>query len=325
MTPYFETPNGKLYHGDVLGVLATLPDESVHCCVTSPPYWSLRDYGVPGQIGLEKTPQEYVSKMVEVFREVRRVLRRDGTAWLNIGDTYARDGQKGDNSGWGKHADYLNGEPYPLHEREIPNGLKPKDMVGIPWRVAFALQTDGWYLRSDIIWNKPNPMPESVNDRPTKAHEYIFLLSKSQRYFYDAEAIKEDFADERMGNPNGGGNYAKQAFKLPWQGDQSGLAKGQWNTDKSHTGRNKRTVWTVATHPFPEAHFATFPTKLIEPCILAGCPKGGTVLDPFAGACTTWLVCHQYDRYFIGIELSEDYCRISRKRVEPIMKQRELF
>lgn len=264
----------KVIHGDCLYVLKTLPDNSVHCCVTSPPYWGLRDYGVDGQLGLEKTPEGYVEKMVEVFREVRRVLRDDGTLWLNLGDSFG----------------------FP----------KQKDLTGIPWRVAFALQADGWYLRSDIIWYKPNAMPESVKDRPTKAHEYIFLLSKSPRYYYDADAIREE-------------------AKTKWS-FRAGAAKPEKgdNKDRNDNGRrcivgagtkNKRTVWHVATRPFKGAHFAVFPPDLIEPCILAGCPEGGIVLDTFFGSGTTGVVASKLKRGFIGIELNPEYIEIAKTRL----------
>lgn len=297
----------EIKQGDCLDILRTMQDKTVHCCVTSPPYWGLRDYGVPGQLGLEPTPEEYVAKMVEVFREVRRVLRDEGTLWLNLGDSYAsgkpKDCTKPDLM-------WSNGQ-----SRLVP-GYKHKDLIGIPWRVAFALQTDGWYLRSDIIWSKPNPMPESVTDRPTKAHEYIFLLTKSERYFYDAEAIKEPavthLRDKRYGPESTGRNRDDE----PW--NQQGTLrphKGFKNLDTT-SGRNKRTVWTVATQPFPGAHFATFPPKLIEPCILAGCPAEGIVLDPFNGAGTTGMVVLRHGRKYIGIELNPEYVEMSRRRIE---------
>jgi DNA modification methylase len=329
-----------ILHGDALTMLKTLPDESVHCCVTSPPYWGLRDYGVDGQLGLEKTPEEYTEKMTAVFREVRRVLRPDGTLWLNLGDSYAaaRGGthQPAETLAGGRHGKTVNGERvnrgredgYSPTRNAGAIGLKHKDLIGIPWRVAFALQADGWYLRQDIIWHKSNPMPESVTDRCTKAHEYIFLMSKSQRYYYDAEAVKEPFADERrrkaareglqvqncagMGNPKGGGQYSVGSGR----NDNGALKTGKWNEDGKATGRNCRSVWTVATHPYKEAHFATFPPDLIEPCILAGCPEGGTVLDPFFGSGTTGLVCSRLNREYIGIELNEQYCKMAERRIE---------
>jgi DNA modification methylase len=258
------------YVGDVLQVLKQIPDESIHCVVTSPPYWGLRNYGVDGQIGLEKTPDEYVAKLVEVFREVRRVLRKDGTLWLNLGDSY--------NGSGGAGGDYNPGglrEGQPKYPGRKVGSLKPKDLVGIPWRVAFALQADGWYLRSDIIWAKPNAMPESVKDRPTKAHEYVFLLAKSKKYFYDADAIREPHV--RLWNEKNGGTFAG--------GKQSVLGgtkqhRGPYPLPNPF-GRNKRSVWIIPTEPFPDAHFATFPTALVEPCIKAGtsergcCPKCG--------------------------------------------------
>ena len=294
--------------GDCLTVLRErFAPESVQCCVTSPPYWGLRDYGCEGQLGREKTPEEYVSKMVEVFREVRRVLRNDGTLWLNLGDSYAREG--GNSAGVPRHWDGRASDPGGHHDKR-PNAskinLKPKDLVGIPWRVAFALQADGWYLRSDIIWHKPNPMPESVTDRPTKAHEYLFLLTKSERYYYDAEAIRED-----------GPTYIRKAsgyvgFNATHTGNNQ---KGGFaDRDTITEGRNKRTVWTVATSPYAEAHFATFPPKLIEPCILAGCPSGGLVLDPFAGSGTTIQVAQQLGRQGVGIELNPAYIVLAETR-----------
>ena len=263
-----------ILNGDVIDCLRSLPDACVQCVVTSPPYWGLRDYGVEGQIGLEPTPEEYVEKMVEVFREVRRVLRDDGTLWLNLGDSYANAG-----GAQQPHRDSCGGigkkgtrgtQPYHAagggFERPsaLSSGLKPKDLVGIPWRVAFALQADGWYLRSDIIWSKPNAMPESVTDRPTKSHEYVFLLAKQARYFYDAYAVRE--AQNRVG---GAGNRNYRA------GSENGReAEGQSNRPNP-AGRNRRTVWEIATQPTPEAHFATFPEALVEPCIKAGTSERG--------------------------------------------------
>jgi site-specific DNA-methyltransferase (adenine-specific) len=262
------TEKYELHHGDALAVLKTLPDESVHCCVTSPPYWGLRDYGCEGQMGLEQTPEEYVSKMVEVFREVRRALREDGTLWMNLGDSYAS-----------------------------------KQLVGIPWRVAFALQADGWYLRQDIIWHKPNPMPESVRDRCTKAHEYVFLLAKSERYFYDAKAVMQDGAGRETyyGSPR----YSKGSMRHD---------ADSYNAEKC-LKRNRRSVWTVTTKPFKGAHFAVMPPDLVEPCILAGCPEGGVVLDPFAGSGTVAAVAVRLRRKAIGIDLNPEYIEIARGRV----------
>jgi len=263
----------SLYCGDVLDVLAALSEQSVHCVVTSPPYWALRDYGVAGQIGLENTPEQYVAKMVEVFRGVWRVLRDEGTLWLNLGDSYSSSGS---GSGDGGRSTGLEGGLKTQaaarhgHKRRIPEYLKPKDLCGIPWRVAFALHADGWYLRSDIIWSKPNPMPESITDRPTKAHEYLFLLSKQPRYFYDAEAIREPV------KPSSG------KIRCPNYSHHAGVRLGAPTIQYGRiVGANKRSVWTVPSHPFPQAHFATFPPALIEPCILAGtsdegcCPECG--------------------------------------------------
>jgi DNA modification methylase len=293
----------KIYQGDVLKVLKTFPDESIHCCVTSPPYWGLRDYGVEGQLGLESTPEEYVANLVEVFREVKRVLRDDGTLWLNLGDSY--------NGSGGAGGDYSKGglkEGQPKYPGRKVATLKPKDLVGIPWMVAFALRADGWYLRQDIIWHKPNPMPESVTDRCTKAHEYIFLLSKNRKYHYDNEAIREPYQSKKE-KPR---NKAAEGYNNSYVG-------GRWSEgvrDYYSAGkRNKRSVWTVTTKPFREAHFATFPPDLIEPCILAGCPEGGIVLDPFMGSGTTAVVALKHNRNYIGIELNPEYIKIAEKRI----------
>jgi DNA modification methylase len=296
-----------------------MPGGSANCCVTSPPYWGLRDYGVDGQIGLERTPDEYVGKLVAVFREVRRVLRDDGTLWLNLGDGYNSNQGKGfdTNQDGGKRKQAAASPKLPR-----PPGLKPKDLVGIPWMVAFALRADGWYLRQDIIWHKPNPMPESVTDRCTKAHEYIFLLSKSKRYHYAADAIKEPLApDTNARYTRGRSNHHKWADGGP--GNQT-IAKGfshMLGVDQKAAAagdlvecRNKRSVWTVASKPYGGAHFATFPPKLIEPCILAGCPAGGVVLDPFAGSGTTGLVAERNGRNSILIELNPKYVEMAKRR-----------
>jgi DNA modification methylase len=299
--------------GDCIEVMRGLPDcLQVHTCVTSPPYFGLRDYGHAGQIGLEPTPDEYVAKMVEVFREVRRVLRDDGTVWLNLGDSYANNGVADPSSVGGFTGERIRaGKKGTMDSRprKIPEGLKQKDLIGIPWRVAFALQADGWYLRSDIIWHKPNPMPESVTDRPTKAHEYIFLLSKSPRYYYDAAAIYEPAVSE---GPRGW-NLLNDTEKGPNGGNDRW--RGERALDWAEKGRNRRTVWTVATMPFSGAHFATFPPALIEPCILAGCPGGGTVLDPFGGAGTTGLVADRLQRNALLIELNPEYAEMAKHRI----------
>lgn len=294
----------RILIGDALARLRELPDESVHCCVTSPPYWGLRDYDVEGQVGLEDTPEAYVARLVEVFAEVRRVLRVDGTCWVNLGDSYAREPAKG---GSGTPNGRNLAEMGFTGAKPVPSGLKPKDLVGIPWRVAFALQADGWWLRSDIIWHKPNPMPESVTDRPTKAHEYVFLLTKSERYAYDAGAIAEKTShvgltwDER---------------KEIGEGGRRGFAQnGPSNIGGANGTRNARTVWPIATQPFPGSHFATMPPALAERCILAGCPKGGTVLDPFGGAGTTGLVADRLQRDAVLIELNAVYAEMARARI----------
>ena len=295
----------QLYQGDALETLKQMEDESVHCCVTSPPYWGLRDYGVEGQLGLESTPEEYVENMVKVFREVKRVLRDDGTLWLNLGDSYAGSGR----GPTGRNGIGNQEKRQGFHSPKvvIPTGLKPKDLIGIPWMVAFALRADGWYLRQDIIWHKPNPMPESVKDRCTKAHEYIFLLTKSQKYFYDSEAIKE-----KSNYPGQGGAAIGHVTH-----SQPGARRLSVTENLKIRGekRNKRSVWTVTTKPFKEAHFAVFPPKLPEICIKAGCPEGGTVLDPFAGAGTTLWVAEQLGVNSIGIELNPEYCEIIRRRM----------
>jgi DNA modification methylase len=301
--------------GDNRQRLAELPDRSVHCCVTSPPYFGLRDYGHDGQIGLEPTPDEFVGALMDVFREVRRVLRDDGTVWLNLGDSYGTGaGRKDtDEASLARRAGLFGtGTGAGTGPREfIPmrNPYKPKDLLGIPWMVAFALRADGWYLRSDIIWAKPNPMPESVTDRPTKGHEYLFLLSKQATYFYDADAIRERHVKPAPVDGPESGTYADGSGRM----DSGKHVGGGLLTRQS--ARNKRSVWTVATQPYAGAHFATFPPKLIEPCILAGCPEGGTVLDPFAGAGTTGLVSLRRGRSFVGIELNPAYAEMARERI----------
>jgi DNA modification methylase len=307
----------EILNGDCIEMMKTLPSRSVNCCVTSPPYFGLRDYGHEGQIGLEETPDAFVQKMVEVFSEVKRVLRDDGTLWLNLGDSYAsfRDGKATPDSSRGDD----NGTLVPKGSAKNrmsatfrATAIKHKDLIGIPWRVAFALQADGWYLRQDIIWHKPNPMPESVTDRCTKAHEYIFLLSKSARYFYDAEAIKEPSASSsiaRLSQPN--------------LESQVGSARvpGKTNGNMKAVGgemRNPRSVWTVNTQPYKGAHFATFPLNLIRPCILAGCPTGGTVLDPFGGSGTTGQVAMEEGRKSILCELNPEYVQLMNQRLNGV-------
>lgn len=284
-----------------------IADNSVQTCITSPPYFGLRDYGMAGQLGLENTPAEYVAKMVEVFRGVRRVLREDGTLWLNLGDSYAtnRGYQVPSTKGGPKHS---GSQAAGGKGSAVPDGLKPKDLLGVPWRVAFALQADGWYLRQDIVWQKPNPMPESVRDRCTKAHEYIFLLSKSERYYFDADAIKEPAQNWGLRDRS---NFRNGTTDLKLK--QNGLIGKH---DEENPTRNKRSVWTVTTKPFKGAHFATFPIALIEPCVLAGSKPGDTVLDPFGGAGTTALAAMKHGRNAVLCELNPEYIGIARARIE---------
>ena len=388
MKPYYEDNQATIYNGDCRDVLARLPDESVHCVVTSPPYWGLRNYGTEpsvwggdsacehvwvdatyvirsndnkgnrgtekqrtnvgtigrekpvenafcslcgawqGSLGLEPTPELYIEHLTLVFMEVWRALKPDGTLWLNLGDSYV--GGKGQSGSQG--AEYQEGRN--KNQRSLNKGyqtlggskqtkpsdnraalkisnLKPKDLVGIPWMAAFALRSAGWYLRSDIIRSKPSPMPESVGDRPTKAHEYIFLLTKSAKYYYDADAIKERAATPMDSKSKGGFGSLNGKRSSREYAHTNNIGKA-W--DKSEY-RNRRSVWTVPTRPYPDAHFATFPPDLIKPCILAGCPAGGTVLDPFAGSGTTGFVARKNNCRFIGIELNDDYCRLIAKRL----------
>lgn len=310
--PYYEEAGIVIFNADCREALAHLKENSAHCCVTSPPYFGLRDYGNTAQIGLEKTPDEYVAELVKVFREVRRVLRDDGTLWLNLGDSYAgsnkgvmADGSIVGGSKQKTSAGTMTGSISKVGKLE---GLKPKDLIGIPWRVAFALQADGWYLRQDIIWNKPNPMPESVTDRCTKAHEYIFLLSKSARYYFDSKAVAEPLA---------AGSDVEYRQKLRQGKSYDAKEPYQKNFPASFNlkTRNRRSVWTVATQPYSGAHFATFPPELIKPCIQAGCPSGGVVLDPFAGSGTTLQVARASGCDGIGIELNSEYCQLIKKRL----------
>lgn len=330
----------QCHFGDCLETMRRMPDGLVQTCVTSPPYYGLRDYGHDGQIGLETTPDQYIAKLVEVFSEVKRVLKDDGTLWLNIGDSYAAN--RGYQVPDGKVGDVGNSK-----SSKVPNGCKPKDLIGIPWMLAFALRADGWYLRQEIIWAKPNPMPESVADRCTKSHESIFLMAKSERYYFDAGAIKESANLTGKGNANGfrGGAYCNNAtFDNAAGGNRTsigndsrsrrdsfkrevgkrtvaipGQTTGTHRPDRDESDwdietRNKRSVWTVATTPYSGAHFATFPPKLIEPCILAGAPAGGVVLDCFFGSGTTGQVAQQLGRQYIGCELNPAYKSLQDER-----------
>jgi len=315
----------KIHCGDALAVLGTMPDKMVQCIVTSPPYYGLRDYGHAGQLGLEETPDAYVANMVAVFREARRVLKDDGVLWLNLGDSYCANATGSVTA----KSTLLGGKSTQIEAGKRPNktgdGLKPKDLIGIPWMVAFALRADGWYLRQEIIWSKPNAMPESVKDRCGKSHEHIFLLSKSDRYFFDYKAIQEPSV--RAGDMQTfGGKKARDAQKNG--GDERNGhrsdANSQWGKQVT-TGetRNKRSVWTVPTAPYKHAHFAVFPPNLIRPCILAGSREGDIVMDTFAGSGTTWQVCLQHERKFVGIELNQGYIDLAEERVRPY--QNSLF
>ncbi|WXJ84384.1 Modification methylase RsrI [Moorella thermoacetica] len=315
----------KFYLGDALEVLKGLPADSVNCCVTSPPYWGLRDYGMEGQVGGEDTPEKYIARLVGIFSEVRRVLRPDGTLWLNLGDCYASPGKEGKWDEKRRQKDTGRRLYHMQANRGRVPGLKNKDLVGIPWAVAFALRNAGWYLRSDIIWYKPNAMPESVADRPTKAHEYLFLLSKSERYYYDYQAIQEDAVSGDPNSPRG----SAAVIGIPHNGrrkqDEAGNRRYTgFNTRyQPREKRNKRSVWIVPTKPFPEAHFAVYPLDLIKPCILAGCPPGGTVLDPFGGSGTTSLAAKQLGRNSIYIDLNPAYLEMAVKRMQ--FEVQELF
>jgi len=350
----------EIIQGDCLEKLKEIDDESIQCCVTSPPYWGLRDYGtasweggdagcdhqyqkggrnpetagkqltnagtifsqyehtcpkcganrVDDQLGLEETPELYVEKMVKVFREVRRVLKPDGTLWLNLGDSYNGSGKGGDSEKMYAKRHTQFGEICDIRKHGVPTrikSLKPKDLCGIPWRVAFALQQDGWWLRQDIIWHKPNPMPESVQDRCTKSHEYIFLMTKSARYYYDHEAIKEPSLDPTDN---------RAAREKKYETGEKHISRLNPNTAKTYSMANKRSVWTVPTKPFKGAHFAVFPPELIKPCILAGSKEKDIVLDPFAGSGTALIVAKKYGRQYIGIELNPDYIEMAEKRLK---------
>ena len=328
----------QIIEGDCIEGMRRLEGQSVNCVVTSPPYFGLRDYGHDGQIGLEASPDAFVAKLVDVFREVRRVLRDDGTVWLNMGDSYASSTKGSGGKNGNLNTPTGNKEPaYFSHPRKFKHDVKDKDLLGIPWRVAFALQADGWYLRQDIIWHKPNPMPESVRDRCTKAHEYIFLLSKSERYYFDSEAMQEPTAKGAAGSefhtgktgahqlgrastkPRTAGNKSHK-YVTAYDGsdtEEHRTKAGLMNfADTPWETRNRRSVWTVATKPYKGAHFATFPPDLIRPCILAGCPKDGTVLDPFGGSGTTALVALEEGRKAVLCELNTDYIAQAHKRIE---------
>jgi len=327
----------RVITGDCRTVLRELPDESVNCCVTSPPYWGLRNYGHADQIGQEETPEAYVETMREVFAEVWRVMREDGTLWLNIGDSYSGSG-KGGNPGHSPHVKQRTNSGS-LSVRGVKrNGRKPKDLIGVPWLVAFALQRDGWYLRSDIIWHKPNCMPESVMDRPSRCHEYLFLLTKSERYYYDHAAIKEPCSEsfqndgrwktgptdknEKSGYAESGAQNPKSVHRIFKKQNGHGRRHAgfneRWDANEANGTapmmRNKRDVWTISPANYPQAHFATYPPALIKPCILAGCPARGVVLDPFGGSGTTGAVALELGRRAVLVELNPDYTKLINER-----------
>lgn len=360
LDPVLAGENFRVFNGNCIDVLKTLPEKSINCCVTSPPYWGLRDYGtaqweggdpncehtismptkwndpkrgtsvlrpevanrggdssachlcgalrIDEQIGLEQSPEDYISSLVSVFREVHRVLTDDGVLWLNLGDSYAGNNSRASNNG---RAGY--GNPREGVFTKTGDGLKPKDLVGIPWMAAFALRNDGWWLRQDIIWHKPNPMPESVTDRCTKAHEYIFMLTKSPRYYFDNEAIKQPVKQDWGTRDRTNGKYHNEGSGLT---PHSGLTK-------SYQKANKRSVWSVTTRPYKGSHFAVFPPELIEPCILAGCPEGGIVLDPFGGSGTTASVSLLNGRNAIAIELNPDYIPLIDTRINDALRVNE--
>jgi len=294
MKPYYKKDGITIYNGDCRDVLPLL-GQKFDCCITSPPYWGLRDYGHIDQIGQESTPDVYIAEMVDVYRKVREVLKDDGTVWLNLGDTYAADrggtAMPKETLAKAAKSDGSRGrlDGFNPHRHKASHGLKHKDLIGLPWRVALALQHEGWYLRQDIIWHKPNPMPESVKDRCTKSHEYLFLLSKSERYYFDAKSIREPTAEA-----------SRKMCQKP---------------EKMSGVRNRRSVWTIATRPFKAAHFATFPVELITPCVIAGSRDGGCILDPFMGSGTTLVAAREHGRTAVGVELNEEYCEIAANRL----------
>lgn len=362
--PYYQDNYATQYQGHVLNILPQLQPESIQCCVTSPPYWGLRDYGLPpqiwddpggcehewdikeikwhsgtnagekqktvkgafhndhfantafcfhcnawrGSLGLEPTPELYIQHIVQIFREIKRVIRKDGTLWLNMGDSYASQPASTGIS-------YRRDRAAVVPRGRNLNGLKAKDLCGIPWRVALALQADGWWLRSDIIWSKPNPMPESVTDRPTRAHEYVFLLTRSAKYFYDADAVREkaDYDGRRDTVMKGSPKYEADIYPDQQPNTLASAGHERWphKTGDGERGRNLRSVWTIPTQPYPKAHFAVFPEKLVETCILAGTKKGDTVLDPFSGRGTVLTVAKRMFRKAVGIDLKAEYCDMS--------------
>lgn len=306
----------KIYCGNCIDILETFPDRSIDCCITSPPYYGLRDYGVNGQIGNEDTPEQYIENLVIVFEEVKRILKDDGVLWLNIGDSWAGSNQGAGTKNLSKKQSSNHGTNYMIaktHKSKLSklNGYKPKDLIGIPWMAAFALRENGWYLRQDIIWAKGNPMPESVKDRCTKSHEYVFLLSKSRKYYFDYMSIKEPAVTQPKARDKN-----KEGYQADYpKGDRFSSGERVYGADGM---RNKRDVWNVNIKPCKEAHFATFPDTLIEPCVLAGCPECGIILDPFMGSGTTGLVARRHNRNYVGIELNPDYVQIAENRISSV-------
>ena len=319
----------KVYLGDSLEIIKNFPDESIDCVVTSPPYYGLRDYGVAGQIGLEYTPSQYIERLVSLFREIRRCLKKDGTIWVNIGDSYnnTAPGNKNPHGFSQNRPSYTNYETKKMREKKLVNGIKQKDLIGIPWMLAFALRADGWYLRQDIIWHKPNPMPESVTDRCTKSHEYIFLFSKNEKYYFDYEAIMEPCSEKQTEHYIGKNYYGngtkkerthEQGYSQKENGghrDNSGGFDCEMSIKDGVVVRNKRDVWNVPVRPNKESHFATYPEMLIRPCILAGCAEGGIVLDPFMGSGTTGIVARKLNRNYVGCELNPEYQKMAERRI----------
>ncbi len=307
--------------GNCMDVLKGIKDKSISCCVTSPPYYGLRDYGINGQFGQEKTPDEYIEQLIKVFQEVRRVLADDGTLWVNIGDSYAGSSQGIGGAGSTPSLQNTNRGTSVMHEkgqRSVTariDGYKPKDLIGIPWMLAFALRNDGWYLRQDIIWSKPNAMPESVKDRCTKSHEYIFLLSKNKDYYFNHEAMQEAAVNNAVSARENPPRYGGKKYT---QNPESFFRTKSGNA-YAYTGRrNRRDVWNISTQPCKDAHFAVFPEKLVEPCILAGSKEGDTVLDPFGGSGTTGYVANRLGRHAIIIEINPKYADIARNRTNQI-------
>jgi len=321
-------PVNRIICGSALEILSDFPDESINCVITSPPYWGLRDNRMEGQLGLEDAPEKYVWRLVEIFQQVRRVLTKDGTVWLNLGDSYASNGiymgpiERGDYKP--KSASLSNWQKYPSYKKAPRGGLyqiKAKDLIGIPWRVAFALQADGWYLRSDIVWAKPNPMPESVRDRCTKSHEYIFLLTKSKKYYYDNEAIKEPCVDKESltGRKFRGKKAVFESGQFyPNKPKSNVRAFSKIEKGKVYLKKNKRDVWWVTVKSGKSGHFSGYPVDLIEPCVLAGCPENGTILDPFIGSGTTAIAALKHHRRYIGIDISPKYCKNAKERITKI-------